>query len=337
MRIITCAGYYRTGSSAVSDLFSEFNNCVSLGDYEFRFVQDPDGISDLEYNIVENNHRHNTSHAIKRFIRLVRFLNGTWYAPRYRRFFNDMFMKYSIEYIANITELQCHSWWHRDQMDRGSIFYSLDRLYAKVIGCIQKGRSNTSMLKKEPSFFTSISREDFYKHTKEYLSKLFDYANKTNVEFMMVDQLVPPSNISRYLNYFNDIKIISVDRDPRDLYILEKTKYRWGIMPYNNVETFCEWYRITRRHRVCETDHGTNIIRINFEDLIYNYDETCKKLISFVGLKQEDHVLKKKVFNPAISLRNTKVYERHPEALRDVQYIEDRLSEYLYQFPQGSE
>lgn len=333
MRIITCAGYYRTGSSAISDLFSEFNNCISLGSNEFRFIQDPDGISDLEYNVVENNHRHNTSHAIKRYIKLVKFLNGTWYSPRYRSFFGDAFMRYSKEYIDNITELQCEAWWHRDQIERGSLFYFCDRLYAKIVGLLQKDRSNVSILVNEPAYFTHISANDFYKYTRQYINKLLNHYNKAGAEFIMVDQLVPPSNISRYLNYFDDIKVISVDRDPRDLYVLEKAKYRWGIMPYKDVKIFCDWYKITRAHRKYEKDDTNRVIRIYFEELIYNYEQTCSKLINFVGLREEDHLGKRTVFDPDKSIKNTKVYLKYPKLENDIKYIEKNLSEYLYHYP----
>ena len=53
MKIITCAGYYRTGSSAITDIFSEFNNVKSLGNAEIGLLQDPYGISNLETNIIE--------------------------------------------------------------------------------------------------------------------------------------------------------------------------------------------------------------------------------------------------------------------------------------------
>ena len=46
MKVITCASYYGCGSSAVTDLISEFSGVESLGDYEFRFLHDIDGISD---------------------------------------------------------------------------------------------------------------------------------------------------------------------------------------------------------------------------------------------------------------------------------------------------
>ena len=49
--ILTTTGCYGTGSSAVTDLIREFNCVDCKGEYEVRFIHDPDGISDLEYNI----------------------------------------------------------------------------------------------------------------------------------------------------------------------------------------------------------------------------------------------------------------------------------------------
>lgn len=73
MRFISCASYYGSGSSAITDFVSEFDTVYSFTDEEFRFVQDPDGVSDLEYNLVENFNRHNSGHAIKRYKKLVDF------------------------------------------------------------------------------------------------------------------------------------------------------------------------------------------------------------------------------------------------------------------------
>ena len=76
MRFISCASYYGSGSSAITDFVSEFDTVYSFTDEEFRFVQDPDGVSDLEYNLVENFNRHNSGHAIKRYKKLVDFYCG---------------------------------------------------------------------------------------------------------------------------------------------------------------------------------------------------------------------------------------------------------------------
>ena len=59
MKVISCASYYGTGSSAITDYVSEFDGVFSMTNEEFRFIQDPDGIDDLEFHLVENHNRHN--------------------------------------------------------------------------------------------------------------------------------------------------------------------------------------------------------------------------------------------------------------------------------------
>lgn len=41
MKIGTCAGYYGTGSSAITDILGEFDNIHFLGDYEYRICTRP--------------------------------------------------------------------------------------------------------------------------------------------------------------------------------------------------------------------------------------------------------------------------------------------------------
>lgn len=67
MKIITCASYGASGSSALTDLVAEYSNVHRMSDAEFRFLHDPDGISDLEFQLVECHNRHNAGRALKRF------------------------------------------------------------------------------------------------------------------------------------------------------------------------------------------------------------------------------------------------------------------------------
>lgn len=79
MKFITCASYYGVGSSAITDYVSEFSTIFSFTNEEFRFIQDPDGISDLEFNLVECFNRHNSGHSLKRYKKLVDFYAGNFY------------------------------------------------------------------------------------------------------------------------------------------------------------------------------------------------------------------------------------------------------------------
>lgn len=329
MKLITCTGYYGTGSSAITDLISEFDNVYSLGDYEFRFVQDPEGISDLEYNLVENHHRHNSGHALKRYKKKVDFLSKI----HYEKYFNKKFKQISYNYIENLTDFKCKGMWHQDVIDRGKIFYFFERLINKIYMVNRKlltGKSERgiTLLKNEITLYSKPG-ENFYKITRNYIDELFKVANCDNKEFVMVDQLVPPSNINRYMKYFNDLKVIIVDRDPRDLYILEKKYWKGTVIPCENVKIFCEWFIYTRENI---NNDNKNIMKIKFEELIYQYDKSLKKIVNFLNLNEENHINKEKIFNRKISVKNTKLWEKNIEFAQDIKYIENKLSQYLYDY-----
>lgn len=71
-KFISCASFAGSGSSAITDLMSEYSTVFSLGmdtDCEFTFSHNPDGISDLEHNLAENQNRFNSGFALKRYKR----------------------------------------------------------------------------------------------------------------------------------------------------------------------------------------------------------------------------------------------------------------------------
>ena len=162
------------------------------------------------------------------------------------------------------------------------------------------------------------------------MDRIFGLANIENKPYMIVDQLVPPSNLSRYVRYFNELIVFVVDRDPRDIYIEEK-RYNWGPVPVDSVEDFCRWYEITRKHRKNE-EFPPNVYVVQFEDMIYKYNETRDKLIKIVGLDISHLEKEKKIFDPDWSIKNTNLVKRFPEYREDVAYITERLHDYVYDF-----
>lgn len=335
MRIITCASYYGSGSSAVTDLISESQEVLSLGEYEYRFLQDPGGISDLEFNIIENNHRHNTSNSIKDFLKYINSLQSFGYANTYKIFGNE-FGKATNDYINEIVELKTKTWWHKDRIDKGNIFCVLDRFYSLLIRIIRrqiKSEAKYSILQAtEMGYYSVISQEEFLKYTKKYIDRLFNYINIENKPYVMVDQMVPPTNTKRYTRYFNDVKVIVVDRDPRDIYLSEKKIWKWGVIPYKDVHEFCEWFKITRHYADDENENPEQILRIQFEDLIYKYEETRLKILDFVGLEDNSNIKTKSIFKPDQSKKNTNLKRNYPEEKENIEYIEQELKNYLYEF-----
>lgn len=337
MRIITSASYFATGASAVTDYISEYDSVTSLGRDEYRFLQDPDGVSDLEYNIVENNHRHNTSHAIKRYIQLVKSFKSFGYGGIYKIFGNN-FDLLTQEYIQEITELKTKTWWHRDRIDKGEWFCYLDRAYSFLMRWINKvnliGETNkASILKdREDAFYSAISEEKFLEATRKYVDAVISagLSNK-NVQFAMVEQMVPATNVDRYIRYFNDVRVVVVDRDPRDIYLWEKSKIKWGVIPTKTVEEYVEWFKITRKYSNCQEDVN-KVMRLRFEDMIYKYETTTADLVAFIGLEEKDHSNPKSIFNPEVSIHNTNLKSKVAGYEKDIAYIEKELPDYLYDF-----
>lgn len=332
--IITCTGYYGTGSSAITDLFSEFDHVCSLGEYEYRFLHEPDGISDLEHHIIENNNRHNTSDAIKRFLRytdnLVKYGYGGYDV------FGHRFKEITAQFVEKITELKTNTWWNKDRIDKGRFFCMADRVYSglrrAVCGEWHSEVRYSLLAGREPSYYTAIDRETFIGYVREYIRALMKEVNTKELPFIMVDQMVPPTNTKRYIDYFDDVRIIVVDRDPRDVYLLEKYRWKWGVIPVKDVDEYVEWYRITRKYAMAEQEDAEHVMRLPFEDLIYRYEETLERLLTFVGTDHKNHLRPRAVFSPEVSRKNTNLKKEYPKEASAIEKIEAELTDHLYDF-----
>ena len=45
------------------------------------------------------------------------------------------------------------------------------------------------------------------------------------------------------MNYIDNCKCIIVDRDPRDIYLLNENVNKASFIPSNNINKFIKWYR----------------------------------------------------------------------------------------------
>ena len=73
----------------------------------------------------------------------------------------------------------------------------------------------------------------------------------------------------------------------------------------------------------------------NFKDLqkeLKGSENKVKEITKFLGFTEKDHVNKKSRFNPDISIKNTQLF-RKKEYLEESRIIEEKLKDYLYDFP----
>lgn len=332
MIILTCASYYGCGSSAVTDLISEYNSVKSLTNYEFRFIHDLDGVSDLEFHLIDCPNRHNSGHALKRFYNLMKFNAGRSFCQRYEPFFQNQYWNLTKNYIDKLTAFTYKGFWFYDMYDRGpNVYYVyslLTKIYAKLPLKILEPLSNVVQ------YGTILDGKEFLQLTQEYIHKLLLLANPDNQPYLMVDQILPSSNVVRCMRYFSDpVYLFIVDRDPRDLYVSCKMIWKEDhVAPVDDPVLFCKWFRFARECAKKETYDSSRVIKLKFEDLIYKYEEYKQKIIGMVGLNDKDHTKPFTGFNPKRSVCNTQLWKRFPQIETDIRVIEELLPEYLYDF-----
>ncbi|MBE9829811.1 sulfotransferase family protein [Campylobacter concisus] len=331
-QIITSTGYGGTGSSAITDLLKEFDSGISMGDAEFWFLQDYDGVSDLEYYLIDGNHRSKVSMAISKFIKYIKIHNTF-----YNKFFGENFIKYSNEYINSLVDAS-----FRKALSDYEVSNSFLKLwYFKLYPIMQLGIKK--ILKQDTfefspkirlidKYYSIPDKNRFYIETKKYTSKLFSLLDTDNkYKFIAIDQLVPSINTNRYFNYVDNLKVIVVDRDPRDLFLLNETHWNGAsyICDTTNIYEYINWYKTMREHRKTEKKNN-NVVYMMIEELIYEYDKSLGRLYNFLGLAEEEHIKKRQYFNPAVSKNWTRLWEKYPKYKKEVEIIREHLNEYCY-------
>ena len=331
--IITTTGNYGTGSSAITDLLKECENVSCKSDYEIRFLHDPDGIGDLEYHMFGDTNRHTTSHAIKSFLRAQKDLDQVWIFKRYRKYFGPKFMEYTNEYVNNIVSLSYNGSWHWDRYEKGHLYYVFTAILHRICLALPFHMNIMDALsRREVAYLGITDHEKFLDYTRQYVDKIALLLNPENKPYVVMDQLFPPSNFEKYLRFVNDVRVVLVERDPRDIFLLEKYIWKGNVVP-KNVKDFCEWYKWTRSlYRRVELPE--QVMLVQFEDLIFKYEETIAKVLQHCQIEQKAHVDQRKYFNPERSKMNTCLWNKFPEAKENIVFIEQDLKDYLYHFPQ---
>ncbi len=336
-RIIVPTGYMGSGSSAVTDLLSEYKDVSNdFKSFEYVFLHCPNGLFDLEDELLIGNNAIRSDYSIRAFENQMKNLYDKkfWWIGNYKKIIGPKFMDYTNEFVNNITEFKFNSYWYpHEEPNTKMIFKLLVRKPFKII-CRNKLFNKKILRYNDGMKVSYINADTFYKYSKEYIYNVLNEAchGKENVVF---DQLLLPFNLFRVDNYFNDnLKVICVERDPRDVFLVNK--YVWSfknaMIPIpTDVQQFCEFYKKMRESE--KKVDSNKILRIRLEDLIYKYDETVDLIQKFVGFTDKDHIRPKTKFIPEISIKNTQLFYGNKAFENEVKIIEKNLKDYLYDFP----
>ena len=335
LSFIAVSGFFSSGSSAVIDLLKEFQDTYECK-AEIRIIKDPYGISQLEQALVQHWELLNSSAAVQDFLWLCKIYNRTGghvFSPAglsYGKNITPDFMKITEDYISELTEFTYESDFQYQKIKKPYVKFVIDRI-RYGIEFYSKGKIRSANRKNKPSYFAHPTEEQFYAATKKYLKRLFEKCLPDNIEtgYILLDQAISTNDADALNRYFDNGKLIIVDRDPRDMYVEDLERWRENL-DYDTASTEAG-KRYVLRHKALRQSipEAENVMVVHFENLIRNYEEESKRIMTFVGFDGSKHVEPHKYLKPEVSAKNIGVWKQYYEKYKDaIDAITEMLPEY---------
>lgn len=334
-KIIIPTGYMGSGSSAITDLISEYEGYdADNGSFEYVFLHCPNGLFDLEDKLLKGNNALRSDEALHTFRQEMKELyeRKYWWPGNYKNKISKDFLNITDEFVNSLIEFEPnYYWYYQEKLDFVSF---LKMALRKIMMVVSGGKIILKKPLTHPQMWLSMPDEkEFYDKAKIYLDRIWEELGINNKN-LILDQLLLPFNLERMEHYFGDnAECFVVERDPRDVFI--SNKYVWTKqdcpIPYpTDVSEFCSMYKKMRRMEGKPSNSHIHVFQ--FEDLIYKYDECVARVQDILGITAEKHTSAKSMFNPNKSIHNTQLF-RKPEYADEMEIIQKELKEYLYDFP----
>lgn len=320
---ILIKGTFGSGASAVHDLLKEYDN-IAIVPYEFNDFCYPQMVGDsieddrlLKIPTQEYTHEiirrygprgwvigdGKIKYALKK--RLLRAkINGS--------FFIHLMPKNILDKINSLQT----DYNHRQNIENLLKRYNLiDKLFGEIV------KNN----------ITRSERIEFANNWIQSIGKIYAI-NKKQV-FVLFDQpIILEGHLDTWPEVFRPFKLIIVYRDPRDQ-IADLVKSNQIFMKHvagdNNINAAIQSnlnYINTVIHgaeAIMEKIGSENVIMLSFERFIKENELLTKKIISFLGINEQNHIRKGLFLQPARSVKNIGYYEKY--LTRDQQKLTDPL------------
>ena len=341
-QILVSAGYMGSGSSAFTNLVSEFKGYeINNAEFEYIFLHCPNGLFDLEDKLLRGNNALRSDEAIHAFLNCMYRLyhNPNYWFSGYKRKISPRFYELCEE-LVNDLQLVCvrdTHWYYQENIEdlakriRWNINFRVSRMIKRPFPAVEHVRP----LDYRDVRLAYPDAEAFYGAAKKFLNAVYQELGISSHP-LVLDQLLLPHNLFRIDRYFDDnLRVFVSARDPRDVFLLNKYVWRPGNegVPFpTDAEDFCAYYDAMRRSETPVED--ARVLRMHFEDLIFRYEASCQRIYDFLGISADKHKAGKlTIFNPEISINNTRLFMRGVYPAEEIRIIEKRLPQYLYNFP----
>lgn len=347
MKLIDVSGFGHSGKTAVTDLLREVEGVhAHHSSFEFSLLRLPDGLLDFKRNIIDNWTLIKADFAVKRFLNLCSSLSGT-----YNEQLSINLEELTNEFIDSIVVDELETEWY-DSLYSSKNNSTQNRLRSILkktgllssIRILRRNINSNSKSSKDKVYL--IDQSKLLANSKIYLEKVL---NSNNNKVVVTNNAFEPFNPSENNMFFDNSYSIIVDRDPRDIYLsainqkglfipeFEKNnpvfslKYieeqKKDFLGTSNIDTFI-WRQKQLRENCKQEKECDRIIRLKYEDIVCNYENTKDYLFNKLNLDSKLQKEKFKYFNPQNSKKNVGLW-KHKRTIPEIIKIEKELNKYI--------
>lgn len=325
--IICTTGFGHTGSGAVVDLISEYDNVDVLAyidkngslrkssnnveNGEFVLLISYGGLLDLEHAFSSPSIGFRDA-SLKLFLRLVAYLY-----TEIGGYYNNDFLKTTRDFVNNLI-----SW----KNSPGSYFFGYE--YSPHLTCL--GNAGERLVFGEEHVgrifhLKDITIQEYRELAKTYIHNLISRISPKRC--LVLDQALSNGSVDmeRHRAYLGPFKQIACYRDPRDVYVTARMLHEVFIP--NDVIEFVDFYRRSLSPYINLVNQ--DFLMVRFENLVRDYDKSVAEIEHFIGFTPQQHVHKKSCFDPMTSNKNIGLYKDYPDQ-QSIKIIESELKEFVY-------
>lgn len=314
-KIISLSGFGWSGGTAVRDLLREYKN-INFYPHEYSLIYDPYGFHDLYNATVENWNFLRVDHYIKKHIQYFNHISKK--KNKYYHYSKNL----DSFFLVNSSAI------HKEFIDDLVRFkYSLNSrvnyVYLNPINKIFSRIKNKVYKQSDYSNFSKLSKDEFNKIVNKFHKNLFQNKVDFNTS-LLLEKSIPSNNLLPSMNFISNLKVILVNRDPRDTFVQMSNgkSVFWGNN--NNITDadvlkFIEWkkamYSDVEKYQLkinsVNKIEGKEILYIEFESLILDHIKIKSKIESFLNFNSNDQILKAKFLNINRSKQNIGVWRNY--------------------------
>lgn len=310
--IVSVQGFGYSGSGALVDFFREFSDFQVLGYVdnvkdggyapkdqklsEIDIIRLAGGLFEIERFLDSTNVFHNNA-LLNRTAKAFGSSSLYRYSPAVR----DLMYKF----FASITCLRMEN-----------LSQSYYNGYLPSVGEIQ-----------DLYYLKAMKREDYVTLCRNFLTSLFNVFYTEGKDYLAIDQLLAEEfDVKRNMEYIPNLKMVAVARDPRDTYI-------WAIqhdvewIEHKTVDRFITWYKLMYAD-VNPKYPEEGYLLLRYEDVVLDYDNQERRILEYLDVNKDSHVLRKEYFRPEFSKRFVGLFKNVEGYEEDISKIKTVLADY---------